>query len=98
MEKMKDEWNYSRYTLELNSLKIFEKFIIELDKNLKEVLFSSIIEQLDKKINSKDSILLEIQEIFNLHDLALSDELLDGLKQLQEKIRPYVQPPLCQRQ
>ena len=85
MEKMKDEWNYSRYTLELNSLKIFEKFIIELDKNLKEVLFSSIVEQLDKKVNSSDSILLEIQKTFNLHDVTLSDELLDGLKQLQEK-------------
>ncbi|GAN29545.1 hypothetical protein lpymt_01137 [Legionella pneumophila] len=55
---MQGKWDYSRYLLEIHSLKLFEEYIIRLDKNFKRYFYSAIEEQIDK-INPSD-ILLEL--------------------------------------
>lgn len=36
-QAMQGKWDYSRYLLEINSLKLFEAYIISLDKNFNDI-------------------------------------------------------------
>lgn len=70
---MQGKWDYSRYLLEINSLKLFEAYIISLDKNFKRYFYSAIEEQIDK-INPSDLLLNEREEAIELYSHDSSDD------------------------
>ncbi|HDO7798491.1 TPA: hypothetical protein P5R21_000728 [Legionella pneumophila] len=72
-QAMQGKWDYSRYLLEINSLKLFEAYIISLDKNFKRYFYSAIEEQIDK-INPSDLLLNEREEAIELYSHDSSDD------------------------
>lgn len=70
---MQGKWDYSRYLLEIHSLKLFEAYIIRLDKNFKRYFYSAIEEQIDK-INPSDILLDEREEAIRLYSHDGSDD------------------------
>ncbi|HFL2260352.1 TPA: hypothetical protein ACG3F2_001640, partial [Legionella pneumophila] len=72
-QAMQGKWDYSRYLLEIHSLKLFEAYIIRLDKNFKRYFYSAIEEQIDK-INPSDILLDEREEAIRLYSHDGSDD------------------------
>ncbi|HHW3721933.1 TPA: hypothetical protein ACT9BW_002591, partial [Legionella pneumophila] len=72
-QAIQGKWDYSRYLLEIHSLKLFEAYIIRLDKNFKRYFYSAIEEQIDK-INPSDILLDEREEAIRLYSHDGSDD------------------------